>query len=85
MRARPGWVVRDRLRGGGDEARKRRSMYCALHASCFVAIHSAFSASLRFLYLSLYISSPTHPLQVFIACRQRGLLALKCCSLLGQH
>ena len=45
-------------------------MYCALHPSCFVAIHSAFSAPLHFLYLVLYISSSTHPLQDFVARRQ---------------
>ena len=31
-------------------------MYCALHPSCFEAIHSASSAPLRF----LYIPSPLH-------------------------
>lgn len=77
IRARPGWIVRDMLRGG-DEARERQSMYCALHPSCFVAIYSAFSAPLRLLYLALYISSPTHQLQVFVACRQRELLVLRC-------
>lgn len=58
--------------GGGDEEEERRNIYCALHPSCFVVLHSAFLATLGFLYLALYISSPTHPLQVFVVCRQRA-------------
>lgn len=44
------------------------------------SIGSAFSASV---YLAFYASFPTYLLQVFIACRQKKIIALRCYLLLG--
>ncbi len=75
--------------GEGQEGEMRQGSDGVCIALCIPHVswanYSAFSAPLRFLYLAFYISSPTHPLQVFVACRQRELLALRCYSLLGRR
>ena len=74
---------------GGDEMRATTGVYIkrCIHHVLWPSVQLPLPQHL-FSCLSLSVPSPlrylpTHPLQVFVACRQGGLLALRCYSLLG--